>query len=164
MHPEIQYIVAILLLPVASAFGARLKPSFIDTQDDTIGGEIKTIRNVTLCNSYRGIDPRMFNGVSFANIRGTVLASGIRGVESSEVSWVHDVTFTPDVWINSAGDGMIDDTAAISVGGGSQNGRLEQICFSFGPWLEAGRALSLWTTALKSTMTEFWQTMHQLSV
>ena len=225
------------------------KPDAVVPYAATIGGEIKTIRNVTLCNSYRGIEPRMFNGVSFANIRGTVLASGIRGVESTEFSWMHDVAFTPDVWIGSAQSltgkamtpaekaaltayvagnctglelGRIDGLAitrfsaegamtpvlikrnpkyddpvhgfggvvsgfpafrsevangpwyygvdmmlvnacygidlasaqcdnhlvrglwgttffnGIAVGGGSKNGRLEQICFSFGPWLEAG--------------------------
>ncbi len=78
------------------------KPDAVVAYAATIGGEIKTIRNVTLCNSYCGIEPRMFNGVSFTNIRGTVLASGIRGVESTEFAWMHDVAFTPDVWINSA--------------------------------------------------------------
>ena len=78
------------------------KPDAVVPYATTIGGEIKTIRNLMLCNSYRGIEPRMFNGVSFANIRGTVLASGIRGVESTEFAWMHDVAFSPDVWINLA--------------------------------------------------------------
>ena len=78
------------------------KPDAVVPYAATIGGEIKTIRNVTLCNSYRGIEPQMFNGVRFENIRGTVLASGIRALESTEFSWMHDVAFTPEVWINSA--------------------------------------------------------------
>ena len=83
-------------------FYPEQKPDAIVPYPATIGGEIKTIKNVTLCNSYRGIEPRMFNGVSLANIRGTVLASGIRALESTEFAWMHDVAFSPDVWIGAA--------------------------------------------------------------
>ena len=85
-----------------SIFYPEQKPEAVVLYAATIGGEIKTIKNVTLCNSFKGIEPRMFNGVCFANIRGTVLLSGIRGIESTEFSWMHDVAFTPAVWINSA--------------------------------------------------------------
>jgi len=85
-----------------NVFYPEQKPEAIVPYATTLGGEIKTIKNVTLFNSFRGIEPRMFNGVCFANIRGTVLASGMRGVESTEFAWMHDVVFTPQVWINAA--------------------------------------------------------------
>jgi len=82
-------------------FYPEQKPDAVVPYSASIGGDMKAIKDVTLCNSYRGIEPGMFNGVSLANIRGTVLASGIRAIESTEFSWMHDVVFSPDVWIGA---------------------------------------------------------------
>ena len=69
----------------------------------TIGGVfIATVNNVTLYNSYHGIVPTYFNAICISNVKGTVLSAGIIGDMASEFSWMHDVTFSPNIWINAA--------------------------------------------------------------
>jgi len=69
----------------------------------TIGGVfIATVDHVTLYNSYHGIVPMYFNAICISNVKGTVLSAGIMGNMSSEFSWMHDVTFSPNIWINAA--------------------------------------------------------------
>ena len=85
-----------------SIFYPEQKPDAVVPYSVTIGGNIATVKNVTLFNSFCGIEPRMFNATYFANIRGTALASGIRGIESTEFAWMHDVVFSPAIWISAA--------------------------------------------------------------
>lgn len=57
-----------------------------------------TIRNLTLRNSYDGIDLESANACVLENIRGTVLRRGIFAPESEEFSWMHDVMFDNQFW------------------------------------------------------------------
>jgi arylsulfatase A-like enzyme len=62
------------------------------------GGGASTIRDVTLCNAYNGIDLPMVNACVVEGIRGTVLRRGITAVRSTEFSWIRDVSFTIGAW------------------------------------------------------------------
>ena len=62
------------------------------------GGGSSTVREVTLCNAYNGIDLPMVNACVVEGIRGTVLRRGITAVRSTEFSWMRDVSFTTGAW------------------------------------------------------------------
>jgi len=63
-----------------------------------ITGGGTTLRNITLCNAYNGIDLKMVNASVVDGIRGTVLRRGITALNSSEFAWMRDVRFSNDVW------------------------------------------------------------------
>ncbi|MBN2451873.1 MAG: hypothetical protein JXR77_15915, partial [Lentisphaeria bacterium] len=63
-----------------------------------IAGGCTTLRKITLCNAYNGIDLRMVNGSVVETLRGTVLRRGITAVNSLEFAWMRDVHFAGDVW------------------------------------------------------------------
>jgi len=63
-----------------------------------IAGGGTTLRNITLCNAYNGIDLQWVNASVVDGIRGTVLRRGITGLNSGEFSWMRDVRFSNDIW------------------------------------------------------------------
>ncbi|MBT4820280.1 MAG: hypothetical protein HN742_08810 [Lentisphaerae bacterium] len=63
-----------------------------------IAGGCTTLRKITLCNAYNGIDLQMVNASVVDGIRGTVLRRGVTALNSTEFAWMRDVRFSNDVW------------------------------------------------------------------
>ncbi len=63
-----------------------------------IAGGSATVRDVTLCNAYNGIELSLANACVIDRIRGTVLRRGITALNSSEFAWMRDVRFSNEVW------------------------------------------------------------------
>jgi len=63
-----------------------------------IAGGCTTLRNITLCNAYNGIDLQVVNASVVDGIRGTVLRRGVTALHSLEFAWMRDVRFSNDVW------------------------------------------------------------------
>jgi hypothetical protein len=78
------------------------RPDDVQPYPFTIAGGSARVTNVTLCNSYNGIDLGLFNACVVENVHGTVLNRGIVAPESFEFSWMHDVRFANDYWERAA--------------------------------------------------------------
>ncbi len=82
-----------------------------------LGGDthLRTIKNVTLINSYTGVFVQGINeSTVFRNVKGTCLKKGMEVQSSSDVGVFDEVTFTPKYWAN-AGDGLknVDENAIV---------------------------------------------------
>lgn len=82
----------------------------------TIRGSVSHIRNITLFNSFRGIDMDPMSGSEVSGIYGCVLDQGIRLRHAGELCWCTKVHFSPRYWTDMKLPGAIavpdHDTAA----------------------------------------------------
>lgn len=69
-------------------------------------GYLRTIKNCTLVNSYRGIYVAYHESTMLKNVKGTILMEGINIHSAADVGTFDGVTFTPDYWANAKGDGI----------------------------------------------------------
>ena len=67
----------------------------------TLEGRISHFRNITLCNSYRGIHMASHSGSVVAGIYGTVLEQGVWLTNSAELCQLYDVHFNERFWLDA---------------------------------------------------------------
>ena len=89
----------VVLCSQAQATAAPASQSLPDGR--IVAGGSANVRNVTLCNSYDGIEMNLFSGCVVSDVYGTVLNRGIVAPESFEFSWMYRVRFSPDYWVQA---------------------------------------------------------------
>lgn len=77
-------------------------------------GSLRTVKNCTFINSYRGIGTEHHEMCQFENLKGTFLKEGIYLTNCADVGTLVDIDMSPDYWANASAPMKKADAKAIA--------------------------------------------------